>query len=324
MENNKAVIYWLLSCCFMVFCMAIIGAITRLTESGLSMVEWRPLIGFLPPLNQEEWARVFNLYQQTPEYIHKHYWMDLNDFKKIFFWEWFHRLWGRAIGIVYFVPFLFFLINKKIPSGYLYRLLGLLVLGFLQGFMGWFMVMSGLVDNPEVSHYRLAVHLALALIIFSFLWWTVLDLTAAKTPKANKTHINQTLFIGALSLILLSITIIWGAFVAGLDAGKIYNTFPLMNNSFFPPESFYSILDQQAWVQFSHRWIAILTGLTVLFFAFKVKSISLALVIILQIALGIGTLLTQAFIPLAALHQAGAIIVLALLLKETHRLKESI
>lgn len=324
MTENKHIILWLYSCCFMVFAMALIGAITRLTESGLSMVEWKPLIGALPPLNEEEWQRVYALYKQSPEFIHKHNWMALADFKQIFFWEWFHRLWGRLIGLVYTLPLLWFWITKKIPQGYGKRLLFILFLGGMQGVMGWYMVMSGLVDIPSVSHYRLAAHLSLAFIVFAFLWWTALDL---KTPHHSNDNLRKgigrkTLYFGWGALALLSCTIIWGAFVAGLDAGLVYNSFPLMNGHFFPPENFAHTapIEQHGWVQFTHRWLAIITGLGLIFYALHIRDKVLLAMVLIQIGLGISTLLTQVMLVLAVLHQAGAIILLALVLKDQHRL----
>ena len=172
---------WLFFTAFMVFTLAIIGAVTRLTESGLSMVEWKPLIGAIPPLSQEEWNRVFGLYQATPEFIHKNSWMELEDFKKIFFWEWLHRLWGRIIGLVFALPMIWFWIKGQIPEGYKVKFVGLLLLGGAQGAMGWFMVVSGLNDVPEVSHYRLAAHLGLALLVFVLLLWMAFDFVPKKT-----------------------------------------------------------------------------------------------------------------------------------------------
>lgn len=313
MSEHRKVQIWLYFVCFMVFAMAVIGAITRLTESGLSMVEWRPLIGALPPLSEEEWQRVFDLYQQTPEYQHKHFWMEIDDFKRIFFWEWLHRLWGRLIGLAFALPLLWFAVKKQIPQGYGLKFTGLLLLGGLQGVIGWWMVKSGLADRPEVSHYRLAVHLGLAFILFGLLWWTALGLSERKTITVTKGLIMH----GWGSLFFLSITIIWGAFVAGLDAGLVYNTWPLMNGSFLPPEQFdiSSIIDQQAWIQFTHRWIAIFAGIAILALAMRTNDILLGMMLFIQIGLGIATLLSQVAIPLAALHQAGAIILLALLLK---------
>lgn len=308
----------------MVFAMALIGAITRLTDSGLSIVEWKPLMGTLPPLSEQEWQRVYELYKQSPEFIHKHHWMALDDFKQIFFWEWFHRLWGRLIGLVYVLPLCWFWIKKKIPSGYGKKLLFILFLGAMQGVMGWYMVMSGLVDRPAVSHYRLAAHLSLAFIVFALLWWTALDLRQARHSNDNirKDLTRHTVTGGWGATALLSLTIIWGAFVAGLDAGLVYNSFPLMNGQFFPPESFAAAapLEHHGWVQFTHRWLAVVTGLFLIAYSFIVRDKALFLMVLIQIGLGITTLLSQVMILPAVLHQGGAFILLALLLRTQHNL----
>jgi len=316
---NKSISNWLLFSAFMVFAMAIIGAITRLTESGLSMVEWRPLIGTLPPLSAQEWMRVFDLYRETPEYQKINTGMSLEEFKNIFFWEWFHRFWGRLIGIVYAIPLLYFWIRKKIPEGYKGKLLIALVLGSMQAVMGWYMVVSGLVDRPSVSHFRLAAHLSLAFIIFAYLLWLAFDLRAHKANNASfcmKRH-------GWTATIFISLTIIWGAYVAGLDAGLVYNTWPHMGPHMIPPEvnSVTSIFMDPVAVQFFHRWIAIFTAIFVFTFAYRVKSFPLAGMMFLQIGLGIATLLSQVAIPLAAMHQGGAFILVAIMVYHLHSLR---
>ena len=309
---------WLFGCAFMVFAMAVIGAVTRLTESGLSIAEWKPLIGALPPLNETEWERVFALYKNTPEFQVKNSWMGLSDFKTIFFWEWFHRLWGRLIGIVFALPMIWFWVRKKIPSGYKSKFLLALGLGGLQGVLGWYMVKSGLVDNPAVSHFRLAAHLSLALLIYTVLLWLAFDLWSAQQTGGSfclKRH-------GWITLAFVATTIIWGAFTAGLDGGMVYNTWPKMNTYWVPPEvtGLHSLLWDPAAVQFSHRWIAVLTACVVLSFAWRIKSIWLALAVFVQVGLGITTVLTQAHIHVAATHQAGAMIVLGLMIFYLHRL----
>ena len=305
----------------MVFAMMVIGAITRLTESGLSMVEWRPLIGALPPLNQEEWERVFSLYQDTPEYQKKNFWMGIEDFKTIFFWEWFHRLWGRTIGLVFALPLAYFWIRKMIPQGYKLKLFFMLVLGGLQGVMGWYMVASGLVDLPAVSHFRLAAHLSLAFIIFACLLWLAFSLS--NTKKIPQRGVFK---FGLLALAAASITIIWGAFTAGLDGGLIYNSWPKMGENFIPNEistiGANALILNPAGVQFTHRWLAIIAALSILsYWAYaKKRRVSfvafdaLAVMALIQVSLGIATLLTGVNILLAALHQAGAAIIITLLI----------
>lgn len=314
---HKNVRNWLFFTAFMVFAMAIIGAITRLTESGLSMVEWKPLIGAIPPLSQMEWERVFGLYQQTPEFIHKNSWMELGDFKKIFFWEWLHRLWGRIIGLVFALPLIWFWIKGQIPEGYKLKLLIVLFIGGLQGAMGWYMVVSGLSDIPEVSHFRLAAHLGLALFLMCALLWLAFDFTGNQRGGTfcEKRH-------GWVAFVFLAITICWGAFVAGKDGGLLYNTWPKMDAHWIPPEvtGLWAITHDPAAVQFVHRWIAVITLVAIATFAFRVRDPWLAGMIFVQVGLGIMTILTQVWIPVAAAHQGGAMIVLGLMVRNLHRL----
>lgn len=319
-QNPSQIIsIWLFITAFFVFAMAVIGAITRLTESGLSMVEWRPLIGTIPPLSSEEWERVFNLYKQTPEYKKVHFWMDIEDFKRIFFWEWFHRFWGRLIGIVYAGPLLFFWVKDMIPPKFKPALAGLLFLGALQAVMGWYMVESGLIDRPDVSHFRLAAHLGLAFVIFACLIWTALSMrTRITPPEKPERSVNWHFGIGG---VFLALTITWGAYVAGLDAGLVYNSWPKMGTGFMPSEPFTvtAPLHEPVWVQFIHRWIAIVTALILLALAWRLRSLFLAVAILLQTALGILTLLSQVWIVLGALHQAGAFLVLTIFIIELHK-----
>ncbi len=323
--EHGAVTVWLFICAFMVFAMMVIGAITRLTESGLSMVEWRPLIGALPPLSQEEWQRVFELYQATPEYQKKNFWMELDEFKTIFFWEWFHRLWGRTIGLVFALPLLVFWIKGMVPQGYKGKFLFLLLLGGAQGFMGWYMVQSGLIDQPAVSHYRLAAHLGLAFIIFGVLLWHAFTLSSFaryKTDTVFRIHLHS-------SALFIAITIAWGAFVAGLDAGLLYNdSFPLMGGQIVPPDFwqhetlFGNLLENHSAVQFAHRWLAMFSVLYIISVwahgmakGYKANALNLlALMAFLQMGLGIATIFSGVNIAIAAMHQAGAAILVLLLI----------
>lgn len=308
---HKKIAIWLFVCCFMIFAMAVIGAITRLTESGLSITEWKPIAGALPPLSQEAWQYQFDLYKQSPEFAAKHFWMELGDFKKIFFWEWLHRLWGRTIGLAYALPLLWFWWKKQIPQGYGWKLLGIFCLGGLQGVVGWYMVKSGLSQRPEVSHLRLAMHLGLALFIYGVTLWTALSLLISPSPDGDR----KTKF-GPSALFLVSVTIIWGAFVAGLDAGMAYNTFPMMNGRWTPdtPWSFHAMLFDHGWVQFTHRWLAKTTFVVTMIYAFRARSWPVGAMVCIQLGLGIATLLSQVALPFAALHQAGAIMLLSLLI----------
>ena len=325
--NSKHVSTWLLSTIIMVVLMILIGGVTRLTDSGLSMVEWRPLWGFLPPTSEIEWKRVFELYMNSPEYIFKNNGMSLEEFKEIFFWEYFHRLWGRLIGIVFIVPMLFFIILKKIPKSILSKLFIILFLGGLQGFIGWWMVKSGLVNDPSVSQYRLTIHLSNALLILSLLIWVYLEI------KEGVSQIKPDFSFFMFSI--LFITIIAGAFVAGMDAGLMYNEYPFMGDGLIP-ENYgeYKLLDpfeNPASAQFHHRHLALFTTLCVLCYCYnnyfnnddnKIKKISLIISIIIcsQFLLGIITLVNMVPVYLGALHQTGAVILLISLVCSMHRL----
>ena len=331
----KPIIIWLWAVAGMVFIMAIIGAITRLTESGLSMVEWRPYIGMLPPLDAAEWQRVFDLYRATPEYKLVNAGMTLQAFEYIFFWEWLHRLWGQLIGIAYAVPLVIFAAIGKIRKPLVLPCIGLLVLGMGQGVMGWYMVESGLVDRPDVSHYRLAAHLSLAFVLFCCLIWVALKAKSLETQDfpSEATSYNQKQFSALKTwfypmAVCLGITMVWGAFVAGLDAGKVYNTFPLMGSHLWPEDVFFlkpfwlNFFENHGAIQFMHRLLGISSlALVVIFWAkskaqnipFDVKKYAnlLLLLVISQVCLGISTLLTHVWIPLAATHQAMAFIIAA-------------
>lgn len=339
LSDDRAIGLWLLVCCAMVFAIVVIGGVTRLTHSGLSIAVWDPLRGALPPLSDAEWQRVFDLYKQTPEYREANAGMSLAAFQGIFWWEWAHRLFARLIGVVFFVPFVWFWLRGRIRRPLMPRLIGLFLLGGLQGVVGWLMVASGLVDRPSVSHYRLAAHLSTALLIYSFMLWQALELLqpeggagANAAAPALRRHV-------AVALGLAIVTLVWGALVAGLHAGLIYNTFPLMNGMVLPGEAWFH---QPAWVnlfenpptvQFVHRWLAITTGLVTLGFVgrvhraaglparVKVVSGLLGGMVALQIALGISTLLLVVPIPLAASHQAGAFALIGLLIWALHELR---
>lgn len=320
---RPAVAIWLFASAFMVAAMIVIGGVTRLTESGLSMVEWRPLIGWIPPIGDAEWQRVFDLYRQTPEYRDINFWMGIDDFKTIFFWEYVHRVWGRLIGIVYAVPMFVFLLSGRIDRPMVPRLVLLLFLGGLQGAIGWWMVTSGLVDEPRVSPYRLAVHLSMAFLILGLLLWTALELVARPAGGTRAQRIGAGHVLAAIS-----ITIVLGAFVAGTDAGYAYNTFPLMDGRFVP-EGYWSadlgwrsLAEHVPAVQFHHRWIAVLTVALTIFFVVRalpetpaearLPVVLLALAAVAQVLLGIATLLAVVPVWLGALHQFGAVVLFSL------------
>lgn len=318
---------WLMVCAALVFAMAVIGAITRLTESGLSIVEWKPVTGALPPLSDADWAAEFAKYQASPQGQTVNAGMTLAEFKTIFFWEWLHRLWGRLIGLVYALPLAAFWLTNRVAGGYKGKYLAVLALGALQGAVGWWMVASGLIDNPAVSHYRLAVHLGLAILLAAILYWMALTLlrrdgSLVMRPLESTPCLRRH---GRVALGFIALTILWGAFTAGLDAGLIYNEWPLMGGKFMPGEMFAhtplisNFFENHAAVQFTHRWLAFAAFVLVLSFAWRVKSPWLATAVVLQLGLGILTLISHVALPLAALHQAGALVTLAALLYELHR-----
>lgn len=318
-----AISNWLLSVAFLVFVMVIVGGITRLTESGLSITEWKPIMGAIPPLNEADWLAEFEKYKQIPEYIEitGPAGMTLSDFKFIYFWEWVHRLLGRLIGLAFALPLLFFAIRKAIPTGYGWKLGGLLVLGGLQGFIGWWMVSSGLSERTDVSHFRLAVHLLLALFILGCLTWTALDIR--RLAEGHKVPAHLTGF-GAVVLAVLFIQLLFGAWVAGLNAGYVSNTWPLMNDYFVPggidfAGGIFAALHSDPYLtHFVHRWWAwVVVGFLVVL-ARKIRrqvrpaSVAIHTAFGVQILLGIATVMTGMDITLAVLHQAvGALVVVA-------------
>ena len=323
----------------MIFLMVVIGGITRLTESGLSITEWRPVAGVLPPLGAAQWQAEFEKYKAIPQYRAIHADMTLGEFKLIFFWEYLHRLWGRLIGVVFAVPFLYFLMRRRIAWTLAPRLAGLFVLGGLQGALGWYMVESGLAERIEVSQYRLAAHLLAAAIIYAAMLWVALDLLQPRAAAAARDPRQRRVRRGAGALIgLVLLTSAAGAFVAGLRAGAIYNTFPLMAGSFAPAEygqlaPFYrNWFENAAAVQFDHRllaeasWAAAallwLYGLR-LDLPRRARAALNALFALasVQAGLGIATLLLVVPLPLAVAHQAGAMLFLAAAVVARHTLR---
>lgn len=304
-----AVANWLLFVAFLVFLMVVVGGITRLTESGLSITEWRPVTGALPPLNQADWEDAFALYKATPEYQQINRGMSLADFKFIFFWEWFHRLLGRLVGLAYALPLAWFAWKRQIPAGYGGRLILLLALGGLQGLIGWWMVVSGLSLRTDVSHFRLATHLMLALFIMALLVWTALDLRRGRAGLTGKT---------AGLLLVLVVQILFGAWTAGLNAGLAANDWPLMNGRFFPEVAVSpaTLANDPFLIHWVHRWWAWVTVAALVVLARMVRRVSRKASIAVhsafgvQIILGIATVVTGVNIVLAVLHQAvGALVV---------------
>jgi cytochrome c oxidase assembly protein subunit 15 len=322
---------WLLVVAAMVAAMVILGGATRLTHSGLSMVQWRPLMGVLPPVGEAAWREVFEKYKEYPEYRKINRGMTLSEFKGIFYFEYSHRLLGRAVGLVFALPLLWFLFSGRIERRRRLALFGLFLAGGLQGLIGWWMVKSGLVDRPDVSQYRLAVHLGVAFVIFGGLIWTALDLLAKQPPgrlAGREGGIWSGLIVAVIFLQVLS-----GALVAGLDAGLVYNTFPMMNAYWLPPElaelapGWLNLFENPVTVQFDHRIGAYLTTLLILGLWLRSRgqgrrrleleplarrALHLTLLALaLQLALGIATLLWAVPVPLAVLHQGGALVLFA-------------
>jgi cytochrome c oxidase assembly protein subunit 15 len=332
----KQVGAWLLLCCALVFAMVVIGGITRLTHSGLSIVEWQPLVGSIPPLDQAQWQEVFEKYQRTPEYQKVNRGMSLAAFKNIFWWEYFHRLLGRAIGLVFFIPLLYFMIRAQIDRALAWRLLLIFVLGGLQGALGWYMVKSGLVDDPRVSQYRLTAHLGLAFLIYAAMFRTALGLLS---PESSADPGRYRFHRYALTLsVLIFVMALSGGLVAGIHAGRAYNTFPLMNGHIIPPgyfmlEPWYqNFFSNVAAVQFNHRLIAWLLLVAIPLFWLGTRALQLRprarracnllpVALLVQIALGISTLLSVVPVPLAAAHQAGALLLLTAAVWATHELR---
>lgn len=334
MKDNKKVIYWLLTGCFLIFIMVIVGGITRLTHSGLSISNYKLITGTLPPSNPQEWQEAFDLYKQYPEYQKINYNMTLEEFKDIYFWEWIHRVIGRVIGIVFIIPFLYFLLTRQLTKPTIRKALILLGLGALQGFLGWYMVKSGLVDRPDVSHYRLAMHLITAFITFAYTFWVALDLIYPNRKKVSISFRNLMRF----GLVLLLLQIIWGAFVAGLDAGWIHNFWPTMSEGKWMHETvtieqtpvWKNFVEGKSGVQFVHRYLAYIVVLVILYIFWKSRSLPKTLLqkrslqwlvglVFLQFVLGVFTLLLQVPVWLGIVHQVMAFILLAGYTYSLHR-----
>jgi heme a synthase len=340
MKNpNKSVIIWLLSGCVLVFIMVVVGGITRLTNSGLSMTDWHLVTDTFPPLSEQKWAEAFDAYKQFPEYqkINIHNDFSLDDYKFIYFWEWFHRLIGRVIGLVFIVPFVYFLWKKKIDKDTLKKCWILLGMGALQGFFGWFMVKSGLVDRPDVSHFRLALHLTFAFVTFAYTLWVALDLIYPQ----RETVILPLKKLARYTLAILLIQIIYGGFVAGLNAGLVHNHWPLMSDGQFIHESVF--LEQKNWllsftegksgVQFVHRTLAYFVVGMILLLFFKSKNynlrqeqknglLALLVLVFLQFGLGVFTLLYAVPVWLGLTHQVMAFFLLTAMTFTLHRLSK--
>lgn len=334
MKKNKYVVYWLLTGCALIFVMVLVGGITRLTHSGLSISDYKLIQGTLPPMNDQEWQEAFELYQQYPEYQKLNSHFGLEDFKDIYFWEWLHRFIGRLIGMVFIIPFLFFLITKRLDRATIKKAVILLIMGGFQGFLGWYMVKSGLVDRPDVSHFRLAAHLTTAFLTFAYSLWVALDLIYPNKKEVNTKIRNLIRF----ALVVLLLQIIWGAFVAGLDAGFIHNHWPLMSEGKLIHETVYieqqpvvkNFFEGKSGVQFVHRYLAYVVVAFILAIWFKTRKIErtplqekglkvLLAMVFVQFLLGVLTLIYAVPLWLGIAHQIGAFFLLATMTFTLHR-----
>jgi heme a synthase len=334
-DRLDAVAAWLFVCCALIFLMVVVGGITRLTLSGLSITEWKPVVGIVPPLSAADWAAEFAKYKEIPEYRAVHSLMSMDEFKRIYFWEYTHRLLGRLIALVYAIPFAWFLVGGRLPRRLVPPLCGILMLGFAQGGLGWYMVESGLADRVEVSQYRLVAHLALALAIYTAILWVALGIvrgSARVDPGRKWRRAAETV------LLLVALTILAGGFVAGTRAGLTYNTFPLMDGRLVP-EGYAQLrpfvlnwFENIAAVQFDHRLLAVaIVVVIMLVWAASSRAVlprparaalhGLVAIALLQVALGISTLLLVVPIPLAAAHQAGAVLLLTAAIVFRHTLR---
>lgn len=319
---------WLIVVAAMIFIMIVIGALTRLTESGLSMVEWRPVTGWLPPLSEPAWQAELQRYLSSPQGRLIDGDFTITDFKEIFWLEFIHRLWGRLIGVVFALPLAWFWIRGQLPPALKPPLSALLVLGGLQGALGWAMVASGLVDRPSVSHYRLAAHLLLAVALYAWTVWLILELGSQAAQRDEpRTRRDATILI-----VLLFVVLTWGALMAGLRAGTAHNTFPTMSGYWIPPGLFedspwwINFFENPTTIQFVHRWLAKILVLGVLIMAWRsrrAEAVLAAAMALMQLSLGIATILTGVEIAIATLHQAGAVILLTLVIVVRHRTTSS-
>ncbi|WP_417200225.1 COX15/CtaA family protein [Bizionia sp.] len=332
-KDNKKVIYWLLTGCVLIFIMVVVGGITRLTDSGLSMSDYKLITGTIPPLNDAEWQEAFALYQQYPEFQKLHSHFTIEDFKSIYFWEWLHRVIGRTIGLVFIIPFLYFLFRKQLTKSTIKKCLVLLGLGGFQGFLGWYMVKSGLVDMPDVSHFRLAAHLTTAFLTFAATLWVALDLIYPDKKVIDKKFRNLII----VSYLILIVQIIYGGFVAGLKAGLLHNHWPFMNEGKFMHHTVYilepfykNLIENPSGIQFIHRTLAYLVVASIFILWFKAREMTLtnlqqksinALLILVgfQFLLGVLTIIYAVPLWLGVAHQVGAFFLLSAMTFTLHR-----
>ncbi len=338
-SSNRSIRNWLLLTTLTILLMIAVGGLTRLTQSGLSIVEWKPVAGALPPLSHEQWEKEFELYKQFPQYKTVNQTMTLEEFKYIYAWEYGHRLLGRLIGVIFAVPLVYFALRKRIRGRLAKKLVIALFLGGLQGVVGWFMVKSGLVDQPQVSHYRLATHLGLAMFLMVYLYWIAQDIRFPLRTQRRDMKPRLFPFVVAF-LVLIGLQIFYGALTAGLHAGHVYNTFPLWNGLLIPPGmgslgGLHDIFDNAVTVQFIHRgfgWLIFLSALGLVFTASRTPQLTprqrLSIRIIggltlVQFTLGILTLLNAVPVALGSMHQIGASLLLLAAVHAVHVFREA-
>ncbi len=330
---RRSISIWLLVICVLVGSMVVVGGATRLTDSGLSITEWKPVTGAVPPLDEAAWESEFEKYRQIPEYIRVNRGMSLDEFKAIYWWEWAHRFLGRLVGVAFFFPFVWFLATKRVERRLIPHLSAMFVLGGLQGALGWYMVMSGLVERIDVSQYRLAAHLGLAFLVYGYMFWWVLPLWRRDMPEPVRfTGLER---IGAIIVAVVFLQVIAGAFVAGLNAGFVFNTWPLMDSSLVPRhlyalEPFWAnFFDDVRTVQFNHRVLAYLITLFIVWHYWTLRSTNenliksghmLMVALLVQVCLGILTIISVVRIDLALLHQFGALLLLSVALSHLQTL----
>jgi len=341
-SSNRSLALWLLSTCFLIWMMIMLGGITRLTHAGLSIVEWKPITGIIPPLSHTQWVEVFESYKQFPEYKLVNQGMELADFQFIYLMEYFHRLFGRIIGLWFMIPLALFWFQKQLSSKLKKSFLLALFLGLSQGVLGWYMVKSGLVKDPTVSHYRLTAHLLLAIALYSLLLWTALGMVQPPLKNVERPIPPLISNLSLASCLAITLTILYGGLVAGLKAGLIYNTFPFMGEQFLPDEwSFYTpmwlnFFENAVLVQWIHRWLAVSTAALVLATSWviwnqssqkqmRTTAIIYACIALIQVTFGILTLIFHVPVILGTLHQGTAVVLLSvgLYLHHTYRTQKN-
>jgi cytochrome c oxidase assembly protein subunit 15 len=338
-RDNRQIAYWLLAVAALIFAMVVLGGVTRLTHSGLSMVEWEPIMGAIPPLSEQEWQETLQKYRSSPEYQKINKGMSVDEFKSIFWFEYTHRLLGRTIGLAFLLPFLYFLARGKIRRRQIPTFITMFILGGLQGLLGWYMVKSGLVNIPQVSQYRLTAHLLAAITIYVFILWVALGLLRSGTIEIRERSLRGLKHHGQFTTAMIILMIISGGFVAGTKAGFVFNTFPMMDGQWLPPGGlalqpwWLNLFENLATVQFNHRLLAIVVTITVFSYCLRgwrskvIPDLTcftftlLFMMLLIQLGLGISTLVYVVPVALGAAHQAGALLLLTIAVILNHRLK---